>query len=203
MDSGDREEVELAEFFPTPRWAIKSLLESDQLILPGGIWIEPCAGTGRIISTVNSYRDDVDWIVIELLERFESYLRPLIRPGRDAMGKFGDFVHRPWSRPYADVLIMNPPFSLAMDFVKTAFRRAAWVVCLQRQNWFSKPREAWLRKHCPDAYALPKRASFRPDGKTDSCEYSWFVWPPGNRKRRCGKLTMLELPGEGQQSFAF
>jgi hypothetical protein len=43
----------------TPPWCVHRLLEVDALGLPGGRWLEPAAGPGRIISSVNSMRDDV------------------------------------------------------------------------------------------------------------------------------------------------
>lgn len=197
---GRGHQTEAEEFYPTPREVILALLESDLVKLPGGIWIEPCAGTGRIISTVNAHRGDVDWIICELQEEFDQYLRPLARPRSDVIAPYGDFVHRRWDYARADVLIMNPPFSLTFDFVKAGLERAAWVVCLQRQGWFgTKQRSPWLAEHCPDSFQLPWRPSFRPDGSTDSCEYCWFVWPPGSDKgRREGRLAMLDRPAGGQ-----
>ena len=192
------------EFYPTPRGVIGALLESAAgETLPGGTWIEPCAGTGRIISTVNSYRDDVNWIVCELHDQFDEFLRPMVRPGRDKLTKYGDFVHRPWMHGRCDVLIMNPPFSLTMDFVKAAMRRARWVACLQRQGWFgTKSRSPWLAEHCPDIRQLPERPSFRPDGSTDNCEYCWYIWPPGSSEHRHeGVVSMLRMPDGGQQKL--
>lgn len=195
-------QVEEGEFYPTPRDVILALLTSDLVDLPGGTWIEPCAGTGRIISTINEHRDDVSWIAVELFERFGQFLEPLIRD-QDVLEDYGDFVHRDWPYDKADVLIMNPPFSLTFQFVKAALERANWVVCLQRQGWFgTKDRSPWLRDHCPDSLQLPWRPSFRPDGSTDSCEYCWFIWPPGSSEgRRSGMLAMLDKPNTGQQSL--
>jgi hypothetical protein len=202
VSSKGRKEVEADEFYPTDPKVVRTLLESDLVSLPGNIWIEPCAGTGRIISTVNEYRS-VHWIMCELNESFATYLDPLRRPG-DTIIPYGDFVHRDWVWPYADVLIMNPPFSLTFQFVKAAGDRADWVVCLQRQGWFgTKDRSPWLRNHCPDSFQLPWRPSFRPDGGTDSCEYCWFVWPPGaiTEGRREGRIAMLDMPETGQQQL--
>jgi hypothetical protein len=195
--------VEEGEFYPTPRPVILALLESDLVQLPSGIWIEPCSGTGRLISAVNDFRDDVDWRMVELQEQFRPPLEALVRPGRDRLLPFGDFVHRVWDEPKADVLIMNPPFSLTMQFVQSGLMRAHWVVCLQRQGWFgTKDRARWLAKHCPDSLQIPWRPSFRPDGKVDNCEYSWFIWPPGSLDgRRFGRLAMLDRPKGGQQSL--
>jgi hypothetical protein len=194
-----------AEFHPTPVGAILPILETDQLQLPGGIWIEPSAGTGRIIRTVNDVRDDVDWRIFELEAMFEAQLAALVRPGRDKLAPFGDFVRRHWPATWskADVLIMNPPFSLALDFVLAAFERAHHVLMLQSNNWHgSQDRAPWLRQFAPDMLTLPKRPSFRPDGQTDGVEYSWYYWPPGSRLRRSGRLIMLEPPRGGQQALA-
>jgi hypothetical protein len=193
------------EFHPTPREAITPLLETSLVTLPGGVWIEPCAGTGRIVSTVNEYRSDVRWRLFELDPRVGEFLVPLVRPGIDKLAPFGDFVTRPWPASWtrADVLIMNPPFEHTSAFVAAAFERAHWVVMLQRVGWFgTQERAPWLRRFCPDQYTLPKRPSFRPDGQTDSCEYAWYVWPPGDRERRSGVLAMLDEPNNGQQMLA-
>jgi hypothetical protein len=200
MSAKGKKEVELDEFYPTEPKAIEALLLSDQVVLPGGVWIEPCAGTGRIITTVNRLRKNIDWIICELNARFDAHLRLVARAGRDLLRPYGDFVHSPWPHPMADVLIMNPPFSLTMQFVEAAFKRARLVACLQRKNWFgSVGRSTWLQQHCPDDYTLPWRPSFRNDGKTDNCEYSWFVWPPeAIRGRRSGKVSMLLEPTGGQ-----
>jgi len=198
------------EFFPTPEWCVDTIILSDLLKLPGGRWIEPCAGTGNIIKAVNRLRDDVDWIVCELQEMFhDRFLRPLLRPGRDILLPPGDYVHREWPFPTADVLIMNPPFSLTMQFVEVSFVRAHHVLCLQRKGFFgTQSRAAWLAKYCPDDYSLWKRPSFRSDNSTDSTEYSWYYWPPdpfcrvglNHRARRTGRIAMLEPP-KYQQSL--
>ena len=196
--------TEDGEFYPTPRDVILALLESDLVHLPGGRWIEPCAGTGRIISTVNDYRNDVDWWMCELQPSFAPYLGALCRDRRDlVINPYGDFVHRTWGYPRAKVLIMNPPFSLAMQFVQEGLKRADWVVCLQRQGWFGTTgRSAWLAKHCPDILQLPWRPSFRPDGHRDNCEYCWFIWPPGSvSARRSGTVAMLDRPIGGQRAM--
>lgn len=200
-DTGDTGE----EFYPTDPDAIVPLLECPLVHLPGGVWIEPCAGTGRIVRTVNEFRSDVRWRLFEIDERVGRHLVDVMRPGIDKLAPFGDFVHRPWPASWslADVCMFNPPFSLALDFVKAAMARARNVVMLQRSNWFgTQKRAAWLRAHAPDQYTIAERPSFRPDGGTDSCEYSWFVWPEGEFNRRAGRLVMLEDPNRGQQALA-
>ena len=195
----DKKAVEEAEFFPTPREVVYALFESPLVDLPGGRWIEPCAGTGRIISAVNDIRSDIQWDICELHEVFRPHLEATMG-AMDNLLPFGDFVHREWLGPKADVLIMNPPFSLTMQFVQAAMKRARIVVLFQRQAWFgSNGRAPWLYKHSPDRHQLSWRPSFRPDGKVDNCDYNWYVWPEGSDAGRpWGKSSMLKRPSANQ-----
>jgi hypothetical protein len=183
------------EFYPTPDYAITPLLDCDLLMLPGGVWVEPCVGTGNIVNTINRRRPDVRWVMYDIDERVAQHCAGAI---------VADFLAQPTMAEQnagrlADVLIMNPPFSLALEFAARAFQWASWVVMLQRLNWFgSQKRREWLRTFAPDVYVLPKRPSFRPDGQTDSIEYAWFVWPPTGRERRSGWISMLDMPVSGQ-----
>jgi len=198
MSSKGRKPADPHEFFPTPSFAIDALLTSDLLTLPGGRWLEPCAGTGSLIKAIRNIRDDIRWTVYELQSKFEPFLEPLMTP-LDTLIPASDFLASPNDQPHADVCIANPPFTLAMKFVEVALQRADWVVILQRKGWFGPgPRAEWLRQHCPDDYTLPKRPSFRPDKKTDSADYSWYVWPPGDRRRRTGQIALLERPASLQ-----
>lgn len=202
--TGRGRDVEENEFYPTPRECVYALMESPLVELPPGRWLEPCAGTGRIISAVNEIRSDIQWDICEIQEVFKPHLEAEMGP-MDNLMPFGDFVHRKWNEPKAKVSIMNPPFSLTMQFVQACLERADWVVCLQRQAWFgSVGRSDWLAKHCPDSHQLSWRPSFRPDGKTDNCDYTWYVWPPGSDvERTSGVLSMLKKPlGKQTELFA-
>lgn len=184
------------EFYPTPEYAITPLLDSDLLTLPSGVWVEPCVGTGNIVRAVNRHRSDVTWHCVDIDERVAQYV-----PGATV----ADFLEMEPLKVGADVLIMNPPFSLAIDFACRATTWARWVVMLQRLNWFgSQKRRAFLQSHAPDVYVLPKRPSFRPDGQTDSIEYAWFVWSPMNSTpvtRRTGRIAMLDMPRTEQTTI--
>lgn len=197
-----RTEVAAFEFYPTPRDTVLALIDSPLLKLPGGVWIEPCAGSGRINSTVNSRRDDVRWLLCEIDERHRVTLTATCRE-RDALLPFGDFVIREWPYPRADVLLMNPPFSHALAFVQAAMDRARTVVMLQRTNWACPARASWLAKHAPDMYVLADRPSFTGDGKTDMADYSWFVWPEGEHDRRFGRVAMLDDAAASVQAGLF
>lgn len=179
------------EYNPTPRTAVLPLLATDLLQLPGGTWIEPCAGDGAIVRAVRELRTDVRFKLFEVDQRHEKALRSSMRAGDDLT--IGDFVMRNWRHQRYDVCIFNPPFSLTMQMLHAALDRARWVAMLQRVNWFgSQFRGPWLRSHCPDMLELEERPSFREEGGSDATEYAWFVWGPDQRVRRVGRLAILE-----------
>lgn len=83
-----------------------------------------------------------------------------------------------------EIIFTNPPFNIAMDFVKKAIedvKHGGYVIMLLRLNFLgSKVRNEWLRKNMPyEIYVHSKRICFSEDGKTDSIEYAHFVWKKG------------------------
>jgi len=147
--------------------------------------LEPAAGDGAIIRAVA--RMDVTWIAAE---KRAVELGPLFR--LTAPVCIVDFLA--WQPPCRlTVAITNPPYSLAMEFVEHALTMADNVAMLLRLNFLaSEKRAGFMRAHPPDVYVLPNRPSFTPDGKTDSIEYAWFVWPQG--VRRTGGMVRVLAP---------
>lgn len=141
----------------TPMWCVERALE--KINLPGGHWLEPCAGEGHVIATVNSLRDDVTWSACEI--RKES-LKKLKNFGFDK-SSINDFLKLDESRlKRFDVVLTNPPYSLAQEFLEKCLRIANNVVFLLRVNYLgSETRADWLRSHVPDVYQLPNRPSFQ------------------------------------------
>lgn len=81
-------------------------------------------------------------------------------------------------------VITNPPFSLAMEFLQRGLQcvnHGGYVALLLRLAFLeSEDRSEFLRSHKPEfIYIHPKRMSFTPDGKTDSCAYAHIVWRRG------------------------
>jgi hypothetical protein len=184
------------DYYATPAWTVRRLLE--EVELPGGRWLEPCAGDGAIIRAVNLIREDVYWNAWELrqecapdLERSTSGL-PLA--GRYGNGyHIGDFLKSADGiRACYSAVVTNPPYSLAEEFVRACLPLARHVAMLLRLNWLaSSKRSSWLREHAPDVYVLPDRPSFT-GGGSDACEYAWMVWgPERHRTRARGTITVL------------
>lgn len=186
-------EVAEHEFYPTPAPAIDAMITSRIVTLPGGRWLDPCAGAGAIPNVTNGHRSDIAWDLVDIDYRHVSALRMVDRVTSITTADFLALALDPaldgrlW-----DVAIFNPPFSRALEFVVHCRRLASVTVMLQRLNWIGPARAAWLRANQPDVYALPKRPSFTGDGNTDAAEYAWFVWDERAPSQRFGRVAMLD-----------
>ncbi len=80
--------------------------------------------------------------------------------------------------PYTiDLIITNPPYSLAQEFIEKSLAEARTIVYLLRLDFFGsiKRHEFWIRNTPTHLYVLSKRPSFIGKG-TDANNYGWFVW---------------------------
>ncbi len=175
-----------ADAYSTPSWVTRLIL--DAIDLPAGRWLEPCAGDGAVIRAGD--RDDVSWTACEIRSECGPLLAEL--PLSDVyLGDFlaladqGQFSEQPY-----DVVLTNPPYSLAEDFVNACLPLARHVVFLLRLNFLGgAARAAFWHDHMPDVYVLPNRPSFTGRG-TDSTEYAWYHWH-GAKVRREGHIRVL------------
>jgi hypothetical protein len=94
----------------------------------------------------------------------------------------GDALERSW--PRVDMVIGNPPYTLAEAFVRKAleWRHCRMNKCriytLLRLSFLepTQTRRELLGAYCPDVLILPRRPAF--DGRgTDSITSAWFCWP--------------------------
>jgi hypothetical protein len=180
-----------SEYFPTPGWCVHRFIER-ATFLPKGTWFEPCAGNGDIIQGVGDIRKSpIYWHANELRSECEPALRKLAN--QVVIGSFLDWKVEPNAPRQYDVIITNPPFSLAMEVILKSLELADYVCMLLRLNFLgSADRHSFFREMMPDVFVIPERPSF--DGKgADSIEYAWFVWPqPEQRKRSRGSFELLD-----------
>ena len=172
-----------ADDYPTPSWCVRRFLEV--VPLPAGRWLEPCGGEGNIIKNVT--RSDVQWTAVEIREEAARKLASY----QLVTAYHCDFLNTAWGPQHWDVVLTNPPFALAIEFVQSCLKLSTHVVMLLRLNFLaSEERAAFMRASQPDVYVLPNRPSFFKKevvsklGKhsmrdvTDSIEYAWFHWHP-------------------------
>jgi len=180
---GDRDEN---DFYPTPVWAIKRALE--RIALPGGLWLEPAAGDGRVINVVRECRPDVTWSAVEKREEALPHLKRL---GFDK-GSIQDFLMMGRRQlPEIDVTFSNPPYNLAQEFIEQALDVSKHVVYLLRLNFLgSEDRAHFLTKNTPDVYVLPNRPSF---SQSLSCK--------AKKKTGCPWKITLRLEVDAAKTF--
>lgn len=162
-----------ADYYASPAWTVHRLLEAVEL--PGGLWLEPTAGEGAIISAVADKRSDVIWHAVEAREECIPILDNL---ATCQVAVQGSFQAVPPDRRYA-VCLGNPPYRSALPIIQHALKFAPIVVMLLRLNWLaSDKRVAWIRAHTPSVFVLPDRPSFVGEGG-DATEYAWMAWGLG------------------------
>jgi hypothetical protein len=101
------------------------------------------------------------------------------RPLRDP-GGYGYYLDTPVGRQ--DIIITNPPYSLALPFLQKSLSEADTVVYLLRLNFLGSA----ARKPFWDAYPPTHLFTITPrprfvNGGSDACEYGWFLWDRGER----------------------
>ena len=153
------------EFYPTPAKVVDALLETVSF-RPSDVFLEPCRGEGAIYNRIPLPGNQKCWA--ELSEGV-------------------DYLKTPFNN--IDVIITNPPFSLATDFLekaKSELSEDGTMIFLLRLNFLgSKKRvEFWEAFGTPPHIkVITPRPSFAKinNSTSDTCEYGWFIWDHGNR----------------------
>jgi predicted RNA methylase len=189
-----RDPMDSLDFFPTPPWATRALMECvlDGEIKDRFVW-EPAAGAGHMAEVLS--------------EQAEVFASDVHDYGKGyAIGSFvgeGADVLEP-ARRY-DWIITNPPFNLAVEFAERALTLSDGVALLVRSAWleggerytrlFSKREPNIVAQFCERVPMVKGRWD---PGATTATSYCWVIWdrqrgvnegtiftwiPPGQRKR--------------------
>lgn len=165
------------DFYATEAWVTRSILP--HLDLTGSI-LEPSAGDGAIVRVLLEAGVPAERLRAVEIDASRAAQVPCLTQCEDFL-KLRVIHHDGWQ---PDLIIGNPPFSLAMEFVEHALSLAKkddgerGTVCFLLRLAFveSAKRAAFHRAYPADLFVLPTRPSFTPDGKTDSAAYAWFRW---------------------------
>ncbi|MBE0529511.1 MAG: hypothetical protein IH626_01705 [Rhodospirillales bacterium] len=169
------EQAEAAECWETDPWAARAILEVE--ILTRDV-LDPCCGTGILSEAARAAGYDV--LACDLYDWGYA--------GADNVGV--DFLQ--WkTRLEGGTVLMNPPFSLACQFVDHARELGARkIVCFQRQPWReSDTRRAWWEANPPArVWVCGNRATcwlftVPPEerGSGTPKAHAWYVWERGHR----------------------
>lgn len=147
------------DFYPTPISCIDSIT---QFINYSKItsFHEPCFGEGVIFNAIPIANKTYCELTLGI-----DYLEAIVPP--------------------VDLIVTNPPFSLALPFLEKSLKEAGTVIYLLRLNFLGSQqrRPFWQANQPTHLFTLAKRPSFTGKG-TDATEYAWFVWD------RLGVLTV-------------
>lgn len=170
-----------SDYYVTPVGSIQQFLQAfnavENIFQNEGITIlDPCAGGD--VKNPMSYpealtKEGVDPLNISTVDIREDSLAEIK----------GDFLTL--DQGEFDVVISNPPFKLAIEFIEHSLRHTVedgFVIMLLRLNFFeTKTRKPFFERNMPKyAFVHHKRMSFTEDGKTDSVAYMHCVWQKGH-----------------------
>jgi hypothetical protein len=139
--------------YDTPLYSLQALLWALNDTSPYTL-LEPCRGGRVIFDNVSA----LEKFWCEITEGIDYFSEP----------------HR------AEMIITNPPYLLATEFIEKSLEESPFVAYLLRLNFYGtvKRYEWWKDRMPTHTLVLSKRPSFV-HGRTscqDSCEYAWFVW---------------------------
>lgn len=174
---------EVSDYYKTPVLAIMDFLreflaDHPHLCFDGKYILDPCAG-GADLETMSYPEALLKYVYKEpiSIETMDIREDSRARTKADYLKTKIDY--------WPDVIITNPPFSLALAIIDKALvdvKQGGLVIMLLRLNFFgSRERSEWFLKHMPlYCYVHSKRMKFREGSGTDSIEYMHAVWQKGN-----------------------
>ncbi len=134
-----------AEFYPTPAWCTRRILEAlPHVTKRNSLWLEPCCGDGAIVKVIKELSPD------SIVDAGD------IRTESLWAGACRGMSFEQWDGKGRDVVSTNPPFSLAPALIDHFLPRCDWLILLLRASFRLAP---W-RNDMPDEYKLPQRPEF-------------------------------------------
>ena len=190
------------DYYVTPLWCVRQFMHAwdECFVMPESV-LDPCAG-GDVYNPMSYPTVLQEWGVndITTVDIREDSLATIT----------GDYLQMNMTRKY-DMIITNPPYTLAQDFIDRSFENLkpyGFLVMLLRLNFFGAQRRGeWWQTHLPNyAWVHSRRPSFFPDNwkeimpegtkkGTDSCEYAHFVWQKGKPVKATALRVIEDIRG--------
>lgn len=182
--AGGETEKPAGEFYPTP-WEVAtacvSVLPSEALT---GTIVDAGCGNGQFMSALGQLAEFGRMLVgVDVSPDLVASAKEREWLGGKPRFIVGDFLTMKWTEEPPSLVIGNPPFSLAADFLGKASALVGptgYVAFLLRVGFATAIKRQALLEHLGDfnLHLLSPRPGFTPDGKNDACEYGFFVFGP-------------------------
>lgn len=164
------------DFYPTPLAVAQDALTYIPLTTNPTCILDPGAGTGVWGKAARVLFPKATITGVDL--------RPVPKAPAYNFWFNGDFLLMD-ATPAFDLVIGNPPYKYAEQFVRQSFKlleQGGYLVMLLRLNFLESQTRAtglW-RQHPPlEVVVSSKRVSFTGDGKTNATAYAYFIWQKG------------------------
>lgn len=164
------------DFYPTPVSVIEHFF--DIYGYPKNMTIlEPSAGNGNFINVIRQH-DPTTTNTIDAIEIREEEKENLLACADNV--SIESFLSADLPRNKYDLVIGNPPFMYALEFVEKSLdivKPDGKVIFLLRTAFLESKRrfDFWQKNKLTGLYTLSERPKFVGDS-TDRTAYSWFVW---------------------------
>ena len=162
------------DFYATPIDCVENFINNYGIDRIKGNILEPSAGNGNIIQALRRKKVQGTITALELRDEERYNLTQI----SDKV-IIDNFLEWEADKDY-DVIIGNPPYTYAREFIEKCFKIAnenTVIIMLLRTAFLeSKSRyEFWQQHPLSGLYTLSKRPSFTGKG-FDATSYSWFIW---------------------------
>lgn len=134
--------------------------------------LEPSAGGGSFLGPLRRAFPRASIRAMDLEPGID-----VVLPGQVEAIQRGDFLTHQFATRY-DLIVGNPPFHHAQEFVEKALTLAQNVVFLLRLGYLASKRRYRFWEFHPPArvFVLPKRPSFTGGGRVDRYDYCFVGW---------------------------
>jgi 16S rRNA A1518/A1519 N6-dimethyltransferase RsmA/KsgA/DIM1 with predicted DNA glycosylase/AP lyase activity len=170
-----------SDFYATPEKTTAKFLEH-WYGLGNSYILEPSAGNGAICKVIKEWYPTVKIVANEIRKEENENLIKYA----DSVYHL-DFLKFKGSKLDFDLIIGNPPFNQAQEFLEKCFEIASDdtdIVMLLRLAFLEsrKRYEFWQKYPLYRLFVLSERPSFI-NGKTDATAYGWFVWRKSSKEQ--------------------
>jgi len=179
---GSEYQRDAADYYRTPAWAVEAIrpyLPSPECMATGPgsqalLAMDAGSGDGAIADALVGFGYPRRSVVC--VERELAHVEATREKGYATV--HADYLTHVIVDPRPDVVVMNPPYGQAMEFVQRAMAggRMGAFALLRLPFLESRDRYVFHNRYPAHVVVLPKRPSFTKDGKTDATAYAWFMW---------------------------